>query len=145
MDTRENMQVGWWPGWPLSRGECGERRRIPGETCRHCDLFYCLLFSQSQSKKSRLMSQPSCAERDVKLYSFIVNTMNDKYCVYHRVTDCMTDDTVTNMMHDISLPDKLTNCMTKCHDRDCMTASESGGCSLARLQSGPHSFKIGPT
>ena len=50
------------------------------------------------------MSQPSCAGLNVKLYSFIVNTMNDKYCGYQLVTDCMTDDTVTNMMHDISLP-----------------------------------------
>ena len=26
--------------------------------------------------------------------------MNDKYCGYQRVTDCMTDDMLTNMMHD---------------------------------------------
>ena len=44
--------------------------------------------------------------------------MNDKYCGYHRLTDCMTDDMVTSMMHD-SLPDKLlANCMTGLHVTD---------------------------
>ena len=35
--------------------------------------------------------------------------MNEKYCSHERLKNCMTDDMVTNMMHDVIL---LSNCMT---------------------------------
>ena len=54
--TRENMQPSLYLG-SVSGGMWGTRADTgAAETCRHSDLFYCLLFSQSQRKNSRLMS-----------------------------------------------------------------------------------------
>ena len=150
-DTRENMQV------QQSKRSLGGNVENAAwyrskQTCRHIDLFYCLLFSQSRSKKSRLMSQPSKprSKRDQSctLLSWALWMINI-VAITDWLTDCMTDDMVTSMMHD-SLPDKLlSNCMTGLHvtdDRGLITwrglhdsLESSRSLQLGQTQTGPHS------